>query len=89
MCNNAVKLAKDADLLIAESTFVSELEEKGEEYGHMTAKQAATLANMANAEKLVLAHFSQRYKTNDELLEDAKKVFDNVQCAHDLMRVKF
>jgi ribonuclease Z len=88
MCSNAIEIAKDADLLIAEATFVSELEEKGEEYGHMTAKQAATLANLANAKRLVLAHFSQGYKTTEEILEDAKKVYDNVQCAHDLMKIK-
>lgn len=88
ICNGAKKLANDVDLLIAESTYTSDLEEKGEEYGHMTAQQAAKLAQMANVKDLILTHFSQRYKTSDVILEDAKKVFPNVRCAYDLMNVR-
>ncbi|MFH1054163.1 MAG: ribonuclease Z [Candidatus Woesearchaeota archaeon] len=88
MCKNALKLANNADLLIAESTFTSDLEEKGEEYGHLTAGQAASLANLANVKSLILTHFSQRYKTMDDILEDAKKTFKNVKCAFDLMKIK-
>jgi len=87
-CNNAVKLAKDADLLICESTYVSDLEEKGESYGHMTAKQAASLANKANVKKLILTHFSARYKDVKVLEEDAKDVFNDVKAAYDFMVVK-
>jgi len=88
ICNGAKKLANDADLLIAESTYTSDLEEKGEEYGHMTAQQAAKLAQISNVKDLILTHFSQRYKTSDIILEDAKKVFPNVRCAYDLMNVR-
>jgi ribonuclease Z len=87
-CNGAVKLARDADLLIAESTYASDLEEKGEQHGHMTSQQAAQMAQMANVKELVLTHFSRRYKTSDVLLEDAKKIFPNVKCAYDLMNVR-
>lgn len=87
-CNNCYKLAKDADLLICEATYASELEEKGAAYGHMTAKQAALVANRANAKKLVLTHFSARYKELGEIKEDAKDYFDDVVCAYDFMKVK-
>jgi len=87
-CRNAVKLAKDADLLICESTYDSKLEEKGEAYGHMTGKQAGLVANQANAKKLVLTHFSARYKTTHEVEEDAKGVFDNSIAAKDFMVFK-
>ncbi|MBD3309747.1 ribonuclease Z [Candidatus Woesearchaeota archaeon] len=85
---SAVELAEDADLMICESTFASEHEKKGEEYMHMTAKQAGLLANQAQAKKLVLTHFSQRYKNTSEIEEDARTVFDNVVCAEDLMRFR-
>jgi ribonuclease Z len=87
-CGNAVKIGKDADLLVCEATYASELEEKGEEYGHMTGKQAGLVANQANAKKLVLTHFSARYKTTEQVEEDAKDVFSNSIAAKDFMVIK-
>ena len=54
----------------------------------MTAKDAALLANNANAKRLIITHISQRYKTSGEVLEDAKNVYENVEVAHDFMKVK-
>ncbi|MBW2975342.1 ribonuclease Z [Candidatus Woesearchaeota archaeon] len=87
-CKNAVRLAMDADLMICEATYSSKLEEKGEAYGHMTGRQAGLVANEANAKKLVLTHFSARYKTTHEVEEDAKDVFNNSIAARDFMVVK-
>ncbi|MFC1704831.1 ribonuclease Z [Nanoarchaeota archaeon] len=87
-CNNAVKLAKDADLMICEATYASKLQDKADEYQHLTAKQAGLIANEANAKKLVLMHFSARYKNTQEVEEDARVVFDNVICAEDFMKIK-
>jgi ribonuclease Z len=88
LCDNCFRLAKDADLLVCEATFKSELEEKGADSKHMTAKQAAQIANQANVEKLVLTHFSQRYKSVIELEDDAKDLFHNTISAHDFMQIK-
>ncbi|MBW2996121.1 ribonuclease Z [Candidatus Woesearchaeota archaeon] len=84
---NSLKLAQDADLLICESTYSSKLEEKAEKYQHMTSKQAGLIANQANVKKLILTHFSTRYKNTLELEEDARSVFDNVIAAEDFMKV--
>jgi len=86
-CNNCYKLAKNADLLICESTYSSKFEDKGEKYNHMTAKQAAQIANQANTKKLVLTHFSARYKNTQEIEEDARTYFDDIICAKDFMRI--
>ena len=86
-CKEADALAENSDLLICESTYASNLENKGEEYGHMTAKQAAELANRSNTKKLVLTHFSARYKSTHELEEDARNFFDDVLCAKDFMKI--
>ena len=88
LCDNCYKAAKDVDLLICESTYSSKLAEKGEEYNHMTAKQAAHIANNSNVKKLVLTHFSARYKTTQEVEEDAKNLFENTICAQDFMKIK-
>lgn len=87
-CKNADSLADNSDLLICEATYASNLESKGEEHGHMTSKQAAELANRSGAKKLVLTHFSARYKDTDELKEDAKDYFDDVLCAYDFMKIR-
>jgi len=87
-CDNIVKLAEGADILIIEATFGSDLQEKAEEYGHLTAKDAAMLANESGVKKLVLTHFSQRYKNSKELEEDARQVFDNTVAAEDFMKVR-
>ena len=40
-----------------------------------------------NVKKLILTHFSQRYKTTEEILDNAKELFQNVTCAEDFMVV--
>jgi ribonuclease Z len=88
LCENAITLAENADLLVCEATYSSELGEKAESYKHMTAKDAALLANNANAKRLIITHISQRYKTSGEVLDDAKQAYNNVEVAHDFMKVK-
>ena len=87
-CRNAVVLAENSDLLICEATYAHELEEKAREYRHMTARQAALIASQSGAKKLVLTHFSPRYKTTEKIEEDARDVFDNAICAKDFMKIK-
>ncbi len=88
ICDNAVKISRDADLMICEAAYATMHEEKADTNKHLTAKQAALMANNANAKRLILTHISQRYKTNDEILEDAKDVYANVEVAYDFMKVK-
>ena len=86
--NECEKMVNDADILVCESAFTTEHENKAEEFKHMTAKQAGLLASRSNAKKLILTHFSQRYKTLEPFLKDAKEVFENVECSYDFMKVK-
>lgn len=72
-----VRIIKDVDLLYHESTFLEDLKDMADYTGHSTAKEAATIARDANAGKLILGHFSNRYKNLDVLLEEAKTVFEN------------
>ncbi len=88
LCNNCYKLAQDADLLVCEAAFTSKLEDKARQYFHLTARQAANIASQSNVKKLVLTHFSARYKNTHELQEDAQAIFENVVCAEDFMQIK-
>lgn len=86
-CSNAIELSNNADLLICESVYSSNLQDKAEMYKHMTSKSAAMIANQAGVKQLVLTHFSQRYKNTQEIEEDARTYFDNVLCAVDFMKI--
>ncbi len=87
LCDNCYKMAEKADLLISEATYSSNLEEKGAEYKHMTAKQAALIANKAEVKKLILTHLSARYKEKHEIEEDALDYFQNTVVADDFFKI--
>ncbi len=87
---NCYKVAKNADVLISEATFLESLHlDKAKERGHLTAKQAANIAKKAKVKKLLLTHLSQRYSKKPEvILEEAKKIFKNTKLAKDFMIIK-
>jgi ribonuclease Z len=85
---NAETLAKNSDLLITEATWGRELEKFVKKRKHLTAQLAAQIAKKAKAKKLILTHFSQRYKTASDLETEAKKVFKNTLTAKDFMEVE-
>lgn len=88
LCDAAFELARGADLLVCEATYLDEHADLATEYGHLTASQAATIALEAGARRLVLTHFSQRYKDAEErYLAEARAVFPEVVVARDLERV--
>ena len=53
-------------------------------YGHLTARQAATIAREAGARRLVLAHLSARYADVEGHRAEAGEVFPDVVVARDL-----
>jgi len=67
LCKNAIDLAKDSDLLIAESTYALNEKEKAANYNHMTSSDAARIAADSSSKRLILTHISQRYKDTDQL----------------------
>ncbi len=79
-----VELAECADLLVCESTFLDEDKSKARDYKHLTSRQAAMIAEKAKVKKLVLTHFSQRYKDLRVFEKEARKVFKNSFCAKEL-----
>jgi len=87
-CKNATELAKNADVLVAEAVYDSTLIKKAKENKHMTAIQAAELALKNNVKKLIITHYSQRYKTPVLLLKESMSVFKNTFAAKDFMTIK-
>ena len=76
---------KGVDVIFHESTFMEADLERAVETKHSTAKQAAEIAKRAGAGKLLLGHFSARYTELDELLEEARSVFENSVLTEDGM----
>ena len=74
---------KNVDLLYHEATYMHDLVKKAEKTFHSTTIQAATIAKKANVKKLLIGHFSARYKNTEPLLEEAKKVFNNTVAVED------
>src|SRR5690554_674121 len=74
---------KNVDLLYHEATFIDKESERASETFHSTAKQAATIALKANAKRLILGHFSARYKSMENHLEEAQTIFERVFVPED------
>ena len=88
-CPEALALARNAKVLICESTYMHEERHLADEYQHMTAIQAAELARDAQVQTLILTHFSARYRDPEELGIEARTVFPNTYVAEDLRRFPF
>jgi ribonuclease Z len=71
----------NADLLYHESTFLNNMLERAQSTYHTTALQAGDIALKTHAKKLLIGHFSARYKTLNELLEEARSVFPDTELA--------
>ncbi|MBC3758604.1 ribonuclease Z [Hyunsoonleella sp. SJ7] len=76
-------IIKDVDVLYHESTFLDQHAHLAPKTKHSTAKEAATIAKLANAGTLVLGHYSSRYPNLEDFRSEALTVFDKVELAED------
>lgn len=74
---------RDVDVLYHEATFDSSLTELAKVTCHSTTIDAATVAGNANVKKLIIGHFSARYKDISPLVEEARTVFPDTIPAID------
>jgi ribonuclease Z len=83
--DNLVEVVQGADALVIEATYLDAEGELAEQFGHLTAIQAGELAKQAEVGALLLTHISRRYR-EEQVLEEAKSVFENVYIAKDFDR---
>ncbi|MFA6945017.1 MAG: ribonuclease Z [Pedobacter sp.] len=71
----------NVDMLYHEATFMNDMLNRAEETFHTTALQAGEIALKANVKKLLIGHFSARYRELEPLLEEAKSIFPDTALA--------
>lgn len=76
-----IELVRGVDILYHEATFGAEDLSKATETQHSTAAQAASLAKKAEVHKLLIGHFSARYKDLVPLADEARSIFQDVELA--------
>lgn len=72
---------KNADLIYHETTYLHDLAERATERYHSTTVQAATLALKANAKRLIVGHFSSKYRDLTPFETECREVFPNSDVA--------
>jgi ribonuclease Z len=88
-CQSAIDIARGAEILLCESTYLEEHKELARLHHHLTAKQAALIAKEANAKELILTHFSARYQNLKPFEQEARSIFPNTYIADDLITFPF
>ena len=71
----AATLAKGADLMYHEATYAAAEQKTAKERGHSTSADAAKAALKAGAKRLIIGHYSSRYKNENILVEEARAIF--------------
>ena len=76
------------EVLFHESTYTEKDADKCKKHTHSTAKQAAQIAKMAGAGKLVIGHFSAREDDHTVFLNEAQEVFANTVLAEECKMIE-
>ena len=80
--DNLREVVQGAHTLVIESTFIESEAEQARVFGHLTARQAATLAAECGVGSLILNHVSRRYRERD-IVEEARRYFPDSYVARD------
>lgn len=85
-CEASLLLAKDAEVLLHDSTFMHSLHDRAKETTHSTSVEAATVARQAHVRRLYLWHISSRNEEADEetMIEESRAIFKESYIPEDL-----
>ena len=79
----AVSLVRGVDLLYHEATYADDMRSEAKDRGHSTTLQAARAAVESGAKRLIVGHFSSRYKDEVALVEECRTVFPETYLAEE------
>jgi ribonuclease Z len=86
--DNLAKFFRGCDVLVFESTYGHDKQQKAIENWHSTSTEAAQIAKKAGARKLFLTHFSARYDETSLLVKEAAAIHRDVEAAEDLKSIE-
>lgn len=84
-----IPLIEGADLLYHEATFLDSEKLRAEETGHSTVSDAARIAAAAGVKKLVVGHYSSRYRDMSKFLAEGQPIFPMLELGYDGKQIKF
>lgn len=76
-----IPIIKDVDILYHEATFLNDMFERAKETCHSTTLQAGQIARLSACKKLIIGHYSSRYKEIEPFLEETKQEFPDTSLA--------
>ena len=79
----AAGLCSGVDLMYHEATYASDERKNARERGHSTATEAARAAVRARAGRLVIGHYSSRYRDEQVLVDEARQTFAETWAAEE------
>jgi ribonuclease Z len=85
--DNLLDAVHNADMLVIEATYLQAESDMARRFGHLTAAQAARLAQDAGVHRLVLTHVSRRYR-EAQIVEEARTIFPETVVARDFDRFR-
>lgn len=80
---------KNVDVLYHEATFAKDNSELAKSTFHSTSIDAGKVALKANVGRLLIGHFSSRYKNAEVILNETKEVFVNTTIATEGLKIDF
>ena len=78
-----IETIKGVSLLYHEATFTEAMRDRAHKTYHSTALEAGRIAQMANADRLIIGHFSSRYKEIEPFVQEARAIFPNTEAVVD------
>ena len=77
------KMVEGVDMLYHEATYAAAEKKLAKERGHSSTVDAAKVADMAKAGRLLIGHFSSRYKDLETLREECREIFPATEIARE------
>lgn len=81
------EIIKGINTIYHEATYTNDFAHLARQRGHSTSAEAARIAQIAGAERLILGHFSKRYRDESPIINEATEIFPNTILANDGMRI--
>ena len=85
--HDLIDVCREADALVIEATYLDVEADMARQFGHLTAKQAASLARDAGVKHLYLTHISRRYRERD-VIDEARTIFPDTTVVRDFDHYK-